>query len=67
MVWWGSWEEAGKMDVPFAPTRILFWVLFLRKRLTRPQGNWISRVSDLCWQGFGCQAADLEVRRANLV
>jgi hypothetical protein len=22
-----------------APTRILFWVLFLRKRLTRPQGN----------------------------
>jgi len=24
---------------PFAPTRILFWVLFLRKRFTRPQGN----------------------------
>ena len=33
----GSWEML--LGVPFAPTRILFWVLFLRKRLTRPQGN----------------------------
>ena len=29
-----------EMDgIPLAPTRILFWVLFFRKRLTRPQGN----------------------------
>ena len=28
-----------KEPVPLAPTRILFWVLFFRKRLTRPQGN----------------------------
>ena len=28
-------------SIPLAPTRILFCVLFLRKRLTRPHGNWI--------------------------
>lgn len=27
------------MNIPLAPTRILFWVLFFKKRLTRPQGN----------------------------
>lgn len=25
--------------VPLAPTRILFWVLFFKKRFTRPHGN----------------------------
>ena len=26
--------------IPLAPTRILFCVLFFKKRLTRPQGNY---------------------------
>lgn len=35
-----SLQIKGLIDEPLAPTRILFWVLFLRNRLTRPQGNW---------------------------
>jgi hypothetical protein len=37
--WWGRGLEGEGRDEPLAPTRILFWVLFLRKRLTRPHGN----------------------------
>lgn len=33
-------ESLDGKGVPLAPTRILFWVLFFRKRLTRPQGNY---------------------------
>ena len=35
-VGWGSRDH-----IPLAPTRILFCVLFFRKRLTRPQGNYV--------------------------
>jgi hypothetical protein len=31
--------EVQRGCIPLAPTRILFWVLFFKKRLTRPQGN----------------------------
>jgi hypothetical protein len=44
-------KEAGSdYDSPFAPTRILFCVLFLRKRLTRPQGNWVRRNMLAFWK-----------------
>ena len=33
-------EEGEEWDVPLAPTRILPWVFVLRKRFTRPQGNY---------------------------
>ena len=36
-----GWEHGGVGKVPLAPTRILFCVLFFRKRFTRPQGNWV--------------------------
>lgn len=31
--------DNGNRRIPLAPTRILFWVLFFKKRLTRPHGN----------------------------
>ncbi len=37
-------KENGEDNIPFAPTRILFCVLFFKNRLTRPQGN--CRITD---------------------
>lgn len=35
----GMEPASNEGSIPLAPTRILFWVLFFKKRLTRPQGN----------------------------
>lgn len=37
----------GALNIPLAPTRILFWVLVFRKRLTRPQGNYREDISSV--------------------
>lgn len=36
----GGRSVDSRSNIPLAPTRILFWVLFFKKRLTRPQGNY---------------------------